>query len=110
MRKLKTSDIPVLCRCAKRLGLKDKIRALAEESDSIQDVWSHGFDFVWDLFDTVTEANGERELYEFLSGPFEMTPAEVKDLDFDILMANLQQLARENNLGAFFKFAAASMK
>ena len=27
MRKLKTSDIPVLCRCVKKLGLKDQIKA-----------------------------------------------------------------------------------
>ena len=110
MRKLKTSDIPVLCRCAKRLGLKDKVRTLALEANTMADVWAQGFDFIWDLFDTVTEENGERELYEFLSGPFEMTPAEVRDLDFDTLQTNLQTLVRENNLGAFFKFAARSMK
>ena len=110
MRKLKTSDIPVLCRCAKRLGLKDKVRTIAQEANTLEEAWSNGFDFIWDLFDTVTEENGERELYEFLSGPFEMTPDEVRDLDFDVLQNNLQQLVRENNLGAFFKFAAASMK
>ena len=29
MRKLKTCDIPVLCRCVKKLGLKEQIRAIA---------------------------------------------------------------------------------
>ena len=110
MRKLKTSDIPVLCRCLKKLGLKDKIRDIAKAADNIQDVWSFGFDFIWDLFDIATEKEGEAALYEFLAGPFEMTPKEVSDLDLDVLMANIQQLVRENNLGTFFKFAAASMK
>lgn len=110
MRKLKTSDIPVLCRCVKKLGLKEQIRIVAEESDNIQDIWNRGFDFIWNLFDIATEQVGEGYIYEFLSGPFEMTPEEVRDLDIDILLANIQQLVQENNLGAFFKFAAASMK
>ena len=110
MRKLKTSDIPVLCRCVKRLGLKDKIREIAQAADNVQDIWSFGFDFVWDLFDIATEKEGEDALYEFLAGPFEMTPEEVRDLDLDVLMTNVQHLVNENNLISFFKFAAASMK
>ena len=110
MRKLKTADIPIFCRCAKRLGIKEQVRTLAETANSAQDIWSNGFDFVWNLFDIATEEAGEKELYEFLSGPFEMTPDEVKDLDLDILVANIQQLVKDNNLVGFFKFAAASMK
>ena len=110
MRKLKTADIPVLCRCVKRLGMKDKIREIAQAADNIQDVWGFGFDFIWDLFDIATEKAGEEELYKFLSGPFEMTPEEVRDLDLDILITNIQRLVNENDLKGFFKFAAASMK
>jgi hypothetical protein len=110
MRKLKTCDIPVLCRCVKKLGLKEQIRAIAQESDTAKDVWDRGFDFIWGLFDVATEKTGEACLYEFLAGPFEMTPAEVSDLDIDVLLANIQQLITENNLSAFFKFAAQSMK
>lgn len=110
MRKLRTSDIPVLCRCVKRLGMKEKIRAMAEAADSVNDLWDFGFDFVWDLFDIATEQNGEDAIYEFLAGPFEMTPEQVRDLDLDVMVANVQQLVAENNLAGFFKFAAASMK
>lgn len=110
MRKLKTADIMTFSRCAKRLGIKDKVREIAEASNSVQDVWSFGFDFVWDLFDLATEEKGEKELYEFLAGPFEITPEEVRDLDLDILMANLQQLVKDNNLAGFFKSAAVLMK
>lgn len=110
MRKLKTTDVPVLCRCLKKIGLKEKVKVLAEQSNTMEDVWSQGFDFIWDLFDTITEANGEDALYEFLAGPFEMTAQEVRDLDLDVLLDNLQQLATENNLPRFFKFAAKSMK
>lgn len=110
MRKLKTSDIPVLCRCLKKLDLKEKFRVIAQEANTAAEAWSRGFDLIWGLFDAVTEVEGEGVIYEFLAGPFEMTPDEVADLGLDELLANLQQLAADNNLPTFFKFAAKSMK
>lgn len=110
MRKLKTSDIPAFCRCLKKLGVKDKIQTVAKEANNVQDVWDRGFELIWGIFDLATEAEGENALYEFLAGPFEMQPREVADLDFEVLFDNLKQLAEENNLNVFFKFAAKSMK
>lgn len=110
MRKLKTSDIPSLCRSLKKLGLKEEFKKIAQEANGIQDVWDRGFEFIWKLFDVATEAEGEGAIYEFLAGPFEMTAQEVEDLDLDTLIANCKQLAAENNLGAFFKSAARLMK
>jgi hypothetical protein len=110
MRKLKTSDIPSLCRSMKKLGLKEEFKKLAQEANAMRDVWDKGFDLIWTLFDTATEVGGEGAIYEFLAGPFEMTPEEVADLDLDVLIENCQHLARENNLGAFFKSAAKLMK
>lgn len=110
MRKLKTIDIPVLCRCVKKLGLKEQVKDVAMKANTVKDIWDCGFDFVWNLFDIATEQEGEIYLYEFLAGPFEMTPEEVANLDMDILLDNMQKLVTENNLAAFFKFAARSMK
>ena len=110
MRKLKTSDIPVLSRCLKKLGIKDQFRELALKSDNTADLWSNGFDFMWNLFDVATEKSGEHAIYEFLSGPFEMTPKQVADLDLDILIEHMQRLVKENNLGTFFNIAARLMK
>ena len=110
MRKLMTSDIPALCRTLKKLGIKEKVRDIAQETENVKEAWDKGFDLVWNIFDLATEVSGEKHLYEFLAGPFEMTPAEVESLELDVLFANLQQLAAENNLTTFFKFAAKSMK
>lgn len=110
MRKLKTSDIPSFCRCLKKIGLKDKILAVAKEADSAKDVWDKGFDMIWGIFDLATEAEGEEALYEFLAGPFEMTAKEVEDLDIETLFNNFKHLADENNLAVFFKSAAGLMK
>lgn len=110
MRKLKTADIPTFCRCLKRIGAKELIKAIAQQADNAKDVWSLGFDALWDLFDLATEKGGESAIYEFLAGPFEMTTAEVADLELDVLMSNLKQLADENNLSGFFKSATALMR
>lgn len=110
MRKLKTRDVPALCRCLKKLGLKEDFRKIAAETDDEKTVWDKGFDLIWGLFDKATEGDGEGALYEFLAGPFEMTPAEVEDLDLSEMISGIKQLAAENNLGDFFKFAARSMK
>lgn len=110
MRKLKTKDVPALCRCLKKLGLKDKFQEIAKAMNGSADRWDKGFELVWTLFDTATEQDGEAAIYEFLAGPFELTPEEVADLDFDVLGANMKQLATENNLLDFFKYAAKSMK
>ena len=110
MRKLKTADIPALCRCVKRIGLKEHLRTIAQEANTAEDVWNQGFDIIWTLIDVATEKDGEAAIYEFLAGPFEMTAKEVADLDLDVMMANLRQLAEENNLANFFKTAAGSMK
>lgn len=110
MRKLKTADIPAFGRCIKRLGAKDLIRSIAQKADTAQDVWALGFDALWDLFDLATEQEGEGAIYDFLAGPFEMTAKEVSELDLEALMANLKQLAEENNLAGFFKSAAASTR
>lgn len=110
MRKLKTRDIPVFCRCLKKLGIKDRLQNIAQEANNTADAFSKGFNLIYDIFDTLTEEAGESVLYEFLAGPFEMTPEEVADLDFDVFGDLLKQLARDNNLTAFFKSAAKSMK
>lgn len=110
MRKLKTSDIPAACRCLKKLGLKEKVQEIAKNSNTAKDAWQKGFDLLWNVFDLATEAQGERHLYEFLSGPFEMTADEVADLEIKALFDNLKQMAEENDLAGFFKSAGALMK
>lgn len=110
MRKLKTSDIPALSRCLKKLGLKEQFKELAQNSNGAQDIWANGFDFMWNLFDVATEKPGETALYEFLSGPFEMTAKQVADLDLGVLIENIQSMVKENNLGTFFNIAARLMK
>ena len=110
MRKLKTVDAMNFCRCIKRIGLKDQIREITMKADKAQDILDQGFDIIWTLFDVATEQAAEKVIYEFLAGPFEMTPEQVGEMDLDDFFSHIQQLAAENNLTRFFKTAAGSMK
>lgn len=107
MRKLRTSDIPKAARLLKSLGIRDKFQKVAQEANTAEDVFDPGFDFIWDLFDIATEQAGESAIYEFLAGPFEMNAQEIADLNLDVLIDNMKQLVRENNLSDFFKSVAA---
>lgn len=106
MRKLKTADLFTGARMLKKLGLKEQAKQIAAQADKVQDIWAMGFDFVWSIFDAATDKSGEKLLYEFLAGPFEMAPEEVADLDLPTLIDMVKQLAEENNLLPFFKSAA----
>lgn len=106
MRKLKTTDAIAFCRCIKRVGLKERIREITANADNVQDVVDQGFEILWSVLEAAAEPEGEASIYEFLSGPFEMTPKQVGNLDLDVLIANLRQLAADNNLAGFFKSAA----
>ena len=110
MRKLKTSDIPSFCRCLKKLGVRDQFRAVAKASDTMREAWDKGFDLIWGIFDAASEQTGETALYDFLAGPFEMTSQEVADMDLGKLFAGFQQILDDENIVAFFKFAAQLMK
>lgn len=110
MRKLETSDVFAACRLMKKLGLKEKFKAIAEEANNSQDVFDKGYDLIWDLFDAATEQSSERDIYAFLAGPLEMTPEEVSHLPLDQILESLQQMAVENDLARFFKLAARLKK
>lgn len=110
MRNLKTSDIPSFCRCLKKLGVREQFRAVAAESSTAREAWDKGFDLIWGIFDAATEQSGENALYDFLAGPFEMTSHEVANMNVGELFAGLQHMMEDENIVAFFKFAAQLMK
>lgn len=110
MRKLNTADIFAACRVTKSLGLKEKVRELAQNSSGIADVWDKGFDLLWGIFDAATEQQGEAQLYVFLAGPFEMSAEDVASLELPALFDCLKQLAEENDLPAFFRYVRGLMK
>lgn len=110
MRKIKTNELFVFSRYLKSIGIRDDVKSIAMTSNSMEDAASHGFDLLWSILDKATEKDGERGLYEFLAGPFEMSVKQISELDISEFIAMLKELASENDLTSFFKSAGALMK
>ena len=116
MRKLIFSDIFVAGRIIKKLELKEKLKEIyskvQEEKKNISNdeerenlTENTGIDIIYAIFTECVESKMENALYEFLAGPFEMKPEEVKNLEIEEVINKFKQLAKENNLIDFFKKA-----
>lgn len=61
-----------------------------------------GVNGVFKIIEIATEARVEGRVYEFLSGPFEMTPAAVQNMPLPNFVENVTRLTKENDLSSFF--------
>lgn len=103
MRKLKTSDIFEALRLIKKANIKEELRpviALAAEGNlSVADIGIEGLLTIVEIF---AAKNSEQAIYEFLAGPFEMTPEEVESLELMQLSEYLGALSENSDLKSFF--------
>lgn len=70
------------------------------ESDFAVEV---GVNAVFTFLELATTRRAEARIYEFLAGPFEMPPEAVQDMGAGEFMRSVAEMARENDLGSFFK-------
>lgn len=61
-----------------------------------------GVSGVFKITEIATEARVEGRVYEFLAGPFEMTPADVQNMPLPDFVENVTRLTKENDLSSFF--------
>ena len=61
-----------------------------------------GVSGVFKIIEIATEARVEGRVYEFLAGPFEMTPADVQKMPLPDFVENVTRLTKENDLSSFF--------
>lgn len=61
-----------------------------------------GVSGVFKIIEIATEARVEGRVYEFLAGPFEMTPAGVQNMPLPDFVENVTRLTKENDLSSFF--------
>jgi hypothetical protein len=61
-----------------------------------------GVSGVFKIIEIATEARVEGRVYEFLAGPFEMTPADVQNMPLPDFVENVTRLTKENDLSPFF--------
>lgn len=111
MRKLQPPDLFNAMRIIRKAGIKEElkpvIRLAASGEFSIQDV---GIEGILTIIETLAEKKSEQAIYEFISGPFEMTVKEIESMDLIQLAENLETLAKENDLKLFFTLLAGFLK
>lgn len=61
-----------------------------------------GVSGIFKIIEIATEARVEGRVYEFLAGPFEMTPADVQNMPLPDFVENVTRLTKENDLSSFF--------
>lgn len=104
MRSLITSDVFAAVRIIRASGMRGELKQLirrALESDSPAE--SVGIEGFLVIAEAMAEKKSEDAIYEFLAGPFEITPGEVAALPVDKLLEKLTELLKGCNLKSFFK-------
>ena len=104
MRSLITSDVFAAVRIIRASGMREELKQLirrALESDSPAE--SVGIEVFLVIAEAMAEKKSEDAIYEFLAGPFEITPGEVAALPVDKLLEKLTELLKGCNLKSFFK-------
>lgn len=121
MRKLIASDVfaalRVVSAIEKKQGIettiKDLVKSAENETKADGDdktakernddfVVRVGVSGVFKIIEIATEARVEGRVYEFLAGPFEMTPADVQNMPLPDFVENVTRLTKENDLSSFF--------
>lgn len=121
MRKLIASDIfaalRVVSAIEKKQGIETTIKDLVKnaENETKADgddktakernddfIVRVGVSGVFKIIEIATEARVEGLIYEFLAGPFEMTPADVQNMPLPDFVENVTRLTKENDLSSFF--------
>lgn len=121
MRKLIASDVfaalRVVSAIEKKQGIETTIKDLVKnaEKETKADgkdktagernddfIVSVGVSGVFKIIEIATEARVEGRVYEFLAGPFEMTPADVQNMPLPDFVENVTRLTKENDLSSFF--------
>lgn len=108
MRRFNTADVFLFCRLVKATEAREQLRdivteaAKKKESGDSVDVTRVGVDGILAIVEAAVEPKTETMVYQFLAGPLECSPEEVKEMPLDELLALLKQLAALNNLTGFF--------
>lgn len=105
MRKLLTNDLFKFTRLIKAMGLKDELKKFATDVDKNQDVSAIGVDFLMIVLERVSDVETEKLVYEFLSGPFEMSADEVANMELFDMVEALTKVADVEKWRNFLKIA-----
>ena len=112
MRPLKNSDLFSFARLIKKARIKDEVKELTLSINNLDEIntESFGYDVLFTIIEAAAEKDTEQYVYEFLSGPLEMTPEELAKADPVETIEKVMQIADVERWKAFFTSAAKLTK
>ena len=108
MRPLNNSDLFSFARLIKKARIKDEVKELTLSINNLDEIntESFGYDVLFTIIEAAAEKDTEQYVYEFLSGPLEMTPEELAKADPVETIEKVMQIADVERWKAFFTSAA----
>lgn len=111
MRKLSTGDVFKMARLLKNGNIINHItNAYAQGRTHAADSMQIGMDLVMNILCSCTDENIENQIYEFLSGPCEKKPEDIKSQSLEATVEDIKRICEENNIINFWKAAYSSAK
>lgn len=110
MRALNTNDAFEAARLIQDAGIRPELEAIIGRIASGQlkpDINSIGIMGVLRFIELMTSMHMQGALYEFLAGPYEMTPDDVGELTIAEQLECAKKLAQDEGLNVFFDFVSA---
>lgn len=98
MRKLITRDVPAFARVLTEAGIRAEVRAMAErvkESGGTLKAEDVGWEIILAALEKLSGKRSEALMYEALSGPLEIGPEEIANMDLDVFGETLAKWYRE---------------
>lgn len=120
MRKLIASDVFAALRVVSavedKTDVKEIVKKIVKEAEAEAEgnddedaekkndefIKSVGVGAIMKLVEMASGKKAEAKIYEFLAGPLEMQPEDVKTLPIPDFIENVKTIARENDLSSFF--------
>ena len=103
MRQLNTSDLFKAARLIRKMGIKEDLKKFAEGINADQNQEEVGIDMLMLIFERATDETSEQLIYEFLAGPFEVAPHEVKEMELFTMVESLFKVADIEKWKGFFQ-------
>ncbi|WP_195245293.1 hypothetical protein [Clostridium celatum] len=106
MRNLQTQDIFSLARVLKEANVLEVVKNI----DKTKDARQVGMTVIFGVIGNCAAEHCEEKIYKFLSGPFEMTEMEVRELDPEELIDKIFKVASIEKWKSFLSKASQFLK
>lgn len=108
MRKLNTADVFALARIVRASGVRTELIRLIQkvQHQDKPDLEAVGIEGIMVILEAMAEPGAEQKIYAALAGPLEVDAAALAQLPPQAFFHLVQELARENDLKAFFAWVS----